>query len=275
MLQPVVLHGGGLLPCLQAKLHASKAAATCGRIVLVGGEGTLGRGITNYLIGTGYAVVSVDRAIDCRCASRALESATALQWEEHFAALWQLLPTSFGCSDEYSGLITTTRARPEAAVTDPSDPLSGLQEHLEAALIAPVAAAKTIRGHLRNEPRPLILFLSSTNARSLSHQVLGYHAANAALSQAARYLGVHWINEVSVFCIQMGALHTVSIAPTCAEELGHFPGVSQQDLHETISFLLEALPQGLVGEPIVLSSGRESLDATAVHQGRFGDLSRY
>ncbi len=275
MLRSVVVHGRGPLPCLQAWLHTSTAPATCGRIALLGGEGTLGRGITNHLSGIGYEVVSVDRAINCGCGSRAAESATAPQWEEHFASLWQLLPTSFGCSDEYSGLITATRARPRAAVTDPSNPLSGLHEHLEAALLAPVAAAKSIRAHLRNEPRPSILFLSSTNARSLSHQVLGYHAANAALSQAARYLGVHWINEVSVFCVQVGAIHTASTEPKRPEELGHFPGVSQQDLYETICFLMEAHPQGLVGEPIVLSSGRDSLDATAVHQGRFGDLSRY
>lgn len=273
---PFVLHGQGVRPCLLVVLHETESfEGTHGWVVVLGGSGRLGRGIVEFLTSRNRRVLCVDLARSCSCPRPTSDVLLPEIWEDAFSELWLGLEAAVGAPLGIDALITATRAPHGPRHPHSDSPTDGLAQHLAASFVVPIAAAVTVHPHLSDTPVPVVIFLSSTNATSISHQPMGYHAAHAALSQAARYLSVCWMGDVHVHCIQIGAIHTTPDSDESDQSPPHFPGVQQADLHASIAFLLEAQIPSLVGEPMILSAGRSHLDATAVHQDRFGDLSHY
>jgi len=231
----------------------------------------LGAGIARHLQDRGLAVFSIDLNYSCNCNDGAYAVGGTQSWEQQFEELWSQASQILGNPHPLRALITATRAR-TLKEHEESDPNCGdLDGQLTATLRAPVAAVVSALSRLDPLTAPTVVLLASTNGQSLSHQPLGYHAANAALLQTARYLSVRWRNIARVHCVAIGAIHLGGKD----EGKIQMPGVQLADLESVIDFLLDVNCPSLTGEPIILAAGRSSLDATAVHQNRFGDLSHF
>ena len=264
----VLVHSAEGVPCL---LGEFSGAPDLKPVAILGGRGCLGAGIARHLQDRGSAVFSIDLNYSCSCNHGTHAVGGTQIWEQQFEDLWSQASQILGSPHPLRALITATRAR-TLKEHEERDPNCGdLDEQLTATLRAPIAAAVSAVPRLDPLTAPSVILLASTNGQSLSHQPLGYHAANAALLQSARYLSVRWRNLARVHCVAIGAIHL----RTAQEGKIEMPGVQLADLETVIDFLLDVNCPSLTGEPIILAAGRSSLDATAVHQNRFGDLSHF
>ena len=264
----VLVHAAEGVPCL---LGEFSGALDSKPVAVLGGRGSLGTALVRHLQNRESAVFSIDLNYSCDCNHGTQAVGGTQIWEQQFEELWSQASQMLGSPHPLRALITATRAR-TLKEHEERDPICGnLEEQLTATLRAPIAAAVSAVPRLDPLAAPSVVLLASTNGQSLSHQPLGYHAANAALLQAARYLSVRWRNVARVHCVAIGAIHL----ETTHEGKIQMPGVQLADLESLIDFLLDVNCPSLTGEPIILAAGRSSLDATAVHQNRFGDLSHF
>ncbi len=268
MRKSLVVHAANGVPCLTGAFSDTLDSKP---IAILGGHGRLGAAIAQHLQDRGSAVFSIDLSRSCQCTDGPDSLGTAASWEHQFDDLWRQASEFLDSPHPMRALITATRARTLGG-QEGNDPSCGdLEEQLTATVRAPIAAAVSLLPRLDPLTAPSVVFLASTNGQSLSHQSLGYHAANAALLQTSRYLSVRWRNLARIHCVAIGAIHLRDVA----DEKISVPGVQLKDLNSVIDFLLDVDCASLIGEPLILAAGRSSLDATAVHQNRFSDLSRF
>jgi hypothetical protein len=113
-----------------------------------------------------------------------------------------------------------------------------------------------------------VIQLFSSNANSISHQPMEYHALNALAEKVFTYLAVDLQKyRVRVFLIEIGViLNEISYSNNGIVDS------SPDELAELIKFLINSEGYGLVGKPLKLTGIRNLLDATSVAEGVFGDL---
>lgn len=120
-----------------------------------------------------------------------------------------------------------------------------------------------------------IIVINSSNSSSISHQPLSYHALNAVTASISKYLSVSLQKvNVKVFLIELGVIDLLgNTQETIQSALRISPPVSESELADLIKYLLSVRGYGLVGNPILLTAGRNLLDSTAVAENVFGDLT--
>lgn len=120
-----------------------------------------------------------------------------------------------------------------------------------------------------------IIVISSSNSSSISHQPLSYHALNAVNASISKYLSVSLQKiNVKVFLIELGVIDLLgNNEETLQSALRISPPVSGSELADLIKYLLSVSGYGLIGNPILLTGGRNLLDSTSVAENVFGDLT--
>jgi NAD(P)-dependent dehydrogenase (short-subunit alcohol dehydrogenase family) len=120
-----------------------------------------------------------------------------------------------------------------------------------------------------------IIAINSSNASSISHQPLSYHALNAINAQIFKYLSVSLQKiNVKVFIIEVGVINPLESNEEIINAVNSIsPPSAGNELTDLIDFLLSTSGYGLVGNPILLTAARNLLDSTAVAEKVFGDLT--
>jgi len=267
----IILHSSGGVPCLRGDFHRNRQEPV---LAVLGGRGKLGAKLVNHLVGRGQSVFSIDLNTDCTCSDMDSDDlvASTQEWHNQFTKLWSQLAEQAGVPQPLRALITASRHSAQKNSPGPGSILREFDQHLVAGLRAPLAAAVAGTPWMNSSLGGTIIFLSSVNAFTISHQPMGYHSAHSAIVQAARYLNIHLPRYLDVYCLLIGVLR---LAPPYPDQQSRFNGVEAEEIFETVDFLLKGGNRSLAGEPIILGSSRVNLDATAVAQNRFGDLSYY
>jgi len=247
------------------------------RIVVLGGHGHIGSVIALRLRDKGHEIVTVD--LESSSTSRTNEFTEVILHDQSLQYLEQGITEAIGIlGGEIDVLVIATRFRsrrkgvPESN-RDDLKLTADLDEHLLAGLISPVRAIELVVPQMKKGSR--VIVVCSTNAISVSHQSLGYHASAAGLLQACRVISLRLAaRRIEIYPICLGVLERYGAKQRFeGTDFGNSEDIWQvgiDDLCEFVSFIVDKGLRSSMGEPIVLSAGRSAMDVTAAVKNVYG-----